>query len=84
MGGAGKFFQKWGRRCRPRRRRLVDLFAVERRRANGFSSVDIGVKILVFGILCGVLKCEGRLIVVVIGGCLGRLSSVSSRFFVLE
>ena len=60
------------------------MFAQERRRAKGFSIVGSGVKVLVFGILCGVLKCEGRLIVVVIGGCLGRLSSVSSRFFVLE
>ncbi len=60
----GKFFQKWGRRCRPRRRRLVDLFAEERKRAKGFSSVGSGAKAFVFGILCGVLKCEGRVIVV--------------------
>lgn len=52
------------------------------RRVKGFSIVLSGVKGLVTGVLCGVLKCEGRVIGVTCGGWVGRLSSVSRRFLV--
>ena len=56
--------------------------AEARRRVKGLSTVVSGVKGLGFVVVCGVLKCVGRVVVVVIGGLVGRLSSVSRRFFV--
>ena len=82
FGGAGSDFQKWGRRCKPRRRRLVCFVAEARRRVKGLSTVVSGVKILGFVVVCGVLKCWGRMIGVTVGGVVGRLSSVSRRFSV--
>ena len=82
FGGVGKFFQKWGRRCKPRRRRLVVFVAEERSLEKGFSIADRVVNGFVIGFLCGVLKCEGSVIGVVSGVCVGRLSSVSRRFCV--